>query len=934
MNKLVLRFYDYFSKHRRLMVLLLLATVALFAALIFRIHFKEDITDFLPLDQADRQAMKVYQNLSGADKIVVLISRSDGKSAPDELVEAADDLTAQLQHAGIQPRYIQSQIDYDAADQMASFVYDNIPYFLTDADYQRMEHLLKDPSYPGEQLERDKQMLFLPGSGLLSAHIGQDPFNLFTPVVQQLADRQGANYELYDGYLFTPRLTHAMVIVNSPYGSSETAHNSQLVRQVEQARGEVLRTHPSLKVQLTGGPVIAYGNAHQIKIDSLISVILAVVLITLLLVAAFRSLRNILLIVVSIAWGWLFALGMLSLVDRHLSIIVIGISSVIIGIAINYPLHLISHLSHTPDRRHAMGEILMPLLIGNITTIGAFLTLVPLESVALRDLGLFAAFLLLGTILFVVLFLPHLVKPVVSTRPHTVFLGKISNLRLDRVGWLIAVVALLTLPLARLSTQCHFDTDLTHINYMSDEQRDAMKVLSQMRSEDDSHKTVFFLSTGKSLDAALAADESVHPKLHHDSLSAGAASISGCAPFFCSKGEQQRRLQRWQAFVQRYGAQLKTVLSQNIAASGFAPDAFAAFIQILDRSYRPQPQRYFSPLQPALGQYLYNDPTDKTWSVVTQLRVPANRLDATLNRLQHIGDSRHHAFEIGQLNSVMANNINNEFNYIGWACGFIVFFFLWFAMGNFELAALSFLPMAVSWVWILGIMALLHIDFNIVNIILATFIFGQGDDYTIFMTEGSQYEYAYGRRLLGSYRNSILISALIMFIGIGTLIIARHPALHGLAEVTIVGMFSVVLMAWLLPPFLFRWLVSRHGELRHRPLTLRSLLMPHRYPQQCATGQPREAYVAYVRDVYYYCGTDIVKTVRKATAAPTDATEHDGQLIVPGGSYGAVALMEALAHPDLTVIAQTIDDADRAVTERMACRIAPNIKTTPQDTSL
>ena len=147
-------------------------------------------------------------------------------------------------------------------------------------------------------------------------------------------------------------------------------------------------------------------------------------------------------------------------------------------------------------------------------------------------------------------------------------------------------------------------------------------------------------------------------------------------------------------------------------------------------------------------------------------------------------------------------------------------------------------------------------------------------------------------------------------------------------------MFSVVLMAWLLPPFLFRWLVSRHGELRHRPLTLRSLLMPHRYPQQCATGQPREAYVAYVRDVYYYCGTDIVKTVRKATAAPSDATEHDGQLIVAGGSYGAVALMEALAHPDLTVIAQTIDDADRAVTERMACRIAPNIKTTPQDTSL
>jgi predicted RND superfamily exporter protein len=39
-----------------------------------------------------------------------------------------------------------------------------------------------------------------------------------------------------------------------------------------------------------------------------------------------------------------------------------------------------------------------------------------------------------------------------------------------------------------------------------------------------------------------------------------------------------------------------------------------------------------------------------------------------------------------------------------------------------------------------------------------------------------------------------------MFIGIGSLIFAKHPALHSLAEVTIVGMFSVVLMAFVIPP--------------------------------------------------------------------------------------------------------------------------------------
>ena len=177
------------------------------------------------------------------------------------------------------------------------------------------------------------------------------------------------------------------------------------------------------------------------------------------------------------------------------------------------------------------------------------------------------------------------------------------------------------------------------------------------------------------------------------------------------------------------------------------------------------------------------------------------------------------------MNSALANNLSDNFNYIGWACALIVFFFLWFSFGNIELALLSFLPMAVSWVWILGIMSLLNIQFNIVNVILATFIFGQGDDYTIFITEGVSYEYAYRRKLLAAYKQSIIISALIMFIGIGSLILAKHPALHSLAEVTIVGMFAVVLMAYILPPLLYSGLVGTKNHYRRRPYSLKPFLV-------------------------------------------------------------------------------------------------------------
>jgi hypothetical protein len=120
-------------------------------------------------------------------------------------------------------------------------------------------------------------------------------------------------------------------------------------------------------------------------------------------------------------------------------------------------------------------------------------------------------------------------------------------------------------------------------------------------------------------------------------------------------------------------------------------------------------------------------------------------------------------------------------------------------------------------------MNIFDIRFNIVNIILASFIFGQGDDYTIFMTEGLMYEYTYKRKLLKSYKNSIILSSLIMFIGIGSLILAKHPALRSLAEVTIIGMGSVVLMSFMLPPFIFRWLTLHKGKRRLIPITLANI---------------------------------------------------------------------------------------------------------------
>jgi hypothetical protein len=295
-------------------------------------------------------------------------------------------------------------------------------------------------------------------------------------------------------------------------------------------------------------------------------------------------------------------------------------------------------------------------------------------------------------------------------------------------------------------------------------------------------------------------------------------------------------------------------------------------------------------------------------------------LESALN--EQLG-SGGYSFDFVRMNSAIANSLSDDFNYIGFACGFIVFLFLWLSFGRFELSLLAFLPMALGWIWILGIMSMLGMKFNIVNVILATFIFGQGDDYTIFITDGLIEEYAYRKKLLPSFKNSIVISALIMFIGMGSLIVAKHPALHSLAEVTIVGMFTVVLMAWVVPPLVFSWLVKRHGLVRPEPITVGYLwrkLLRRQNPHPEGTTH---YYHDYLIGKYTYKGFSVERETRRLLRRyddfsqsidgwkPSQTDAHEVSIVNAG--RGQYSLLFALVHPDVEVHSYASDPDDTAL---------------------
>ena len=713
MNALI-KLYDYLSQHTKVLWIGLSIIIMVLIASVCTLRYSEDIFEFLPVDEEYKESMDIYTKITETNRVVIIF---EGQS-PDSICDAIDAFAQFLPNAV-------TELDIDSYQERLAFIYQQMPYFLDEDDYARLDTLLTQENIEGA-IKQNKETLMLPGAGFLYNSIAADPLHLIPMskgAVGQYAGTQSA-FTSYNGYLMTADQQMGFAFYDSPYGGTETQRNAILVDSLNQCVNRLSLIYPTLDIRLIGAPVIAVGNAHRIKCDTVLVLLLSLFIITFLLLYAFPRKKDILLILLSVGFGGVFGLSILSIFEDTISIIVIGIGAVLIGIAINYPLHILVHQRYTTSIRQTLQEVLKPLVIGNVSTIGAFLVLVTMQAPALRQLGIFASSMLLGTILFSICVLPHLMsnKP---TKVRDIPLLSVSPKVSKILQWILipSIILLLSIPL--LKEYNLFDSNLSHINYMTAQQREDF---------------AYFESISPASDEPAFLVKSARAELVH-------------------------RHQLWSNFwTQHNASQVAEWIQSSAKNNGFRENTFDSFTQLITQSHQ------------ALDLHESH----------TLASLWPGKFDSTA------------------MNARMTNALSSNFDYLSICCSIIVFIFLWLSFRNILLAIIAFIPMAISMGLIVSIMQLFDLQFNIVNVILATFILGQGDDYTIFVLEGCLQERKTGVALLPQYKQSILLSALIMLVGIGVLIFAKHPAMYSLGVVTLIGMTCVVSMAYFLPPLLVK----------------------------------------------------------------------------------------------------------------------------------
>lgn len=143
---------------------------------------------------------------------------------------------------------------------------------------------------------------------------------------------------------------------------------------------------------------------------------------------------------------------------------------------------------------------------------------------------------------------------------------------------------------------------------------------------------------------------------------------------------------------------------------------------------------------------------------------------------------------------------------------------------NFELTMLTMFPIVLTGIVTAGSLYFLGLELNIFSTVVCTLVFGVGDDFSIFLTKAMQKEHTTGKNELPTYRISIILAVFTTILSIGSLIFAKHPALHSLALVALIGMFSVIIITSTLYPFWFRFLIINRTKKGLSPITFRLFL--------------------------------------------------------------------------------------------------------------
>ena len=821
MHRIFLPIYHFFKAHKALMYILLVTSTVLFAFFGSRLRFEEDIIKLLPHSATSNEM--AFTDISLKDKVFIQVTSADPENPVDpmRLGDCMEEYCNLIQERDSATHFITNllcTIDVDMAYAAMDYALTYLPTFVDPSWYPSIEAALSRERIDSV-MAVNYQMVMADETGELSQMVALDPLSLRDILLPGLLgeDSDMGGFAIEDGHLFCPDKTVALAFLSPSFDYTNSDVATKFNRLLSRAARDYGVENPDVKILIHGNPQASFSNAHAIKHDLAWTVGISLLIILLVMVLSFHSFRFVWQQVVPVIYGILFALACIYWIKGYVSLMALGFGAIILGVAISYCLHILVHFYFVGNVETMLREESTPVFLGMLTTIGAFMGLLFTESDLLRDFGLFATFSLIGSTMFALIFLPHFMS---ENQIHFKrvkgfpLVEKVNNLPWDRNKWIIGTLLLLIVVGVILSPRVKFDSDLRNLDYRDAPLLESEALYNSKNSDGFSHQ--YFAAYADDIDQALEYNEAMFrtlDSLKEAGIAKGWSEVTGL--LFVPQKVQQERIDAWNAFWTRSRvAKLRKDLSESGVQNGLPEDMFDTFISLLRANYEPG-NLYESGVVPdgLMSNYIERQSNGR-YLVFTDVAYPEEVRDVvwgTLAKCENVI-----VLEPFFYCRDMVEIVHDDFTTTVWISSLFVLIVLLLSFKNLWIALIAFFPMFISWYVMQGYMSLFGLEFNLINIVIATFIYGIGVDYSIFVMEGLLQEARTGKSdMLEYHKVAIVYSAAVLVIVVSSLIFATHPSLRSIGVITLIGMASTILITYSLQPWAFR-LLCKSPAMRRR----------------------------------------------------------------------------------------------------------------------
>ena len=804
MHKIFVPIYRYFNHHKPLMYVLMVASAVVFLFFGLKLHYEEDITKLLPESSVESQL--AFSSIELKDKIYIQVTSADEPLSPEVLAERTEEFVDLLFEKDSTTHFI-SNVLYKIEPEMGinalDFVLGHIPSFIDTSAYHDFDKALEPEAIEKQMWVNYNQMLE-DETGDITQAIAYDPLNLRGPVLGDAIEGAMGSFNIIDGYLFCPDSTVALAYLAPAFKSLDSWASTNFSKMLSKAQKEFETLHPDVKVHAHGDPIGSVSNAGRIRSDLVVTVGISLILILVLMGLCFRSFSFIWKLLLPILYGTAFSMACIYWIKGGMSLMALGLGAIVLGVAISYSLHVLIHHFFVGDPEKLLTDESTPVFLGCITTVGAFCSLLFTDSDLLRDFGMFASFALLGSTLFALVFLPHFLPKRNADADSKTFrrISRLNNLPFDKKPWFLALIAITVAIGIIFSPKVKFDSDLRNLDYNSPAEVEAEGLFNEKNNDGFFH--LYFATVSTDIDEALEADKLLMTKLDSLKQKGLVHTYTDMIPkLFVTQKDQEQRITKWNEYwTDERKAYAIGMVDKGAHDFGLDPMMFYEFKELLNADYEPASLLESGVVpQNLLGNFIECN-ADNQYMVFTDVSMTFDDKDNVTDEL--VTNPKTFVLEPFYYCKSMVEVINDDFNIAVWISSLFVLLILLISFRNLITALLAFLPMVLSWFMVQGYMAIIGLEFNLINIIISTFIFGVGVDYSIFITAGLLKQARTGDRdVLTWHKVAIFFSAAILVIVVTSLLFAVHPAIRSIGLSTLIGMASTIMISYSLLPFAF-----------------------------------------------------------------------------------------------------------------------------------